>query len=285
MILSFHPCFTADEEILLADRPLDSRALHLIQESQAIIVPQSCPGWLYAACRNSDAHIFPSYEMRFKYPGKMGQSLLFRQFQFSVPQTCRWETVRAFQEAFPELEILPHELPFLIKTDQDHEAEGVFVVEERTTLSELLNELARQERSGRKGFVSQVLIEAEGNALRAVIIGQQIITYWKRPETPGQLITTIGRGARIDHHWRPDLQEKGRSAAKTLARKTGINLAAVDFVFSLSEAHPEPLFLEINYYFGRRGLGGSETFYKKLHTAIIEWVRAIGLDPKSIRLI
>ena len=54
-------------------------------------------------------------------------------------------------------------------------------------------------------------------------------------------------------------------------RATGINLAAMDILYS----GDGPLFLEINYYFGRRGLGGSEQFYQFLNQAVKEWLSQI----------
>ena len=101
----------------------------------------------------------------------------------------------------------------------------------------------------------------------------------------GQIITTISRGAIIDRDWNPVLQSKGKEQALLLAEKTGINLAAVDFVFPLSLKNSSPHFLEINYYFGRRGLGGSENYYRLLHQAIQEWLVEAGLKPESVRLI
>jgi ribosomal protein S6--L-glutamate ligase len=116
-------------------------------------------------------------------------------------------------------------------------------------------------------------------------MGNQILTYWKRPAKPGQIITTISKGARIDHDWQPELQEKGRHQARILAKRTGINLAAVDFVFPLSEESPEPLFLEINYYFGRRGLGGMDAYYRLLFRAIQDWLKGIGLSHEAVELV
>jgi len=77
MILSFHPCFADDIQIILKDRDLNSDDLALIREAEVIILPQSCKFDLYQACKNSSALIFPNYEARFEYPGKIGQSLLF----------------------------------------------------------------------------------------------------------------------------------------------------------------------------------------------------------------
>ncbi len=285
MILSFHPCFDANVQVILGARRLDSHDLELIRDAEAIVLPQGCPEDLFQVCSRSDALIFPNYEMRFKYPGKMGQSLLFRDFGLLHPVTFRWPTVRKFKKAYPDPELFPHNLPFLIKDDKSHEAEGVYFVEGRPSMSEALDYLTLRERSGMSGFVTQEFVPSGGNVLRAVIIGKRVITYWKRPNKPGQVITTISRDAIIDSEWKLDLQEKGKEQAHVLTVKTGINLAAIDFVFPLSLKQPAPFFLEINYFFGRRGLGGTENYYRLLYQAVQDWLAEVGLDPKSVRLI
>ncbi len=285
MILSFHPCFDADFNVVLGSRRLNDEDIHLIRRADAVILPQGRPQDIFEACSGHGLRLFPSYDARFKYPGKIGQSLLFKDFRCPHPETFRWSTVKEIKKTYPDVEMLPHELPFLIKDDKCHEAEGVFFVEDMESLSAALDFLTRRESSGLFGFVTQGYVPSDGNVLRAVIIGRKIITYWKRPEEPGQVITTISKGAMIDHQWRPELQEKGRVEAQTLAKKTKIDLAAVDFVFPISEKDPEPLFLEINYYFGRRGLGGSENYYQLLHQAIRDWLEEEGLDPEAVRLV
>jgi len=68
---------------------------------------------------------------------------------------------------------------------------------------------------------------------------------------------------------------------KDFCRKTGINLAGFDFLFSSENYYnDEPLFLEINYFFGRKGLGGSEKFYKILNSEIAKWIKSLGLKIK-----
>ena len=84
---------------------------------------------------------------------------------------------------------------------------------------------------------------------------------------------------------KPDLQKKGERAAEKFSKATGINLAAIDFVFPMIERDPDPLFLEINYYFGRQGLGGSETYYRLLHEAIQDWLRKAGGNPDAVQLV
>jgi ribosomal protein S6--L-glutamate ligase len=111
-----------------------------------------------------------------------------------------------------------------------------------------------------------------------------VLTYWKRPGHPGGAITSLRLGAVIDHAWRPDLQQKGTALAVAIARKIHLDLAAIDFVFPMDDPSPEPRVLEINYFFGRRGLGGTSQYYVLLYDAVREWVRSHGLDPKSLTL-
>ncbi len=286
MIVSFHPCFEADAQITISGRELAGRDLDLIRRARAILLPQSCPRRLYQACRASAALLFPNYDARFEYPGKIDQIRLFRNLGLPYPKTWTWPSVAAFT-AHREKEpgAFSRGRPFLIKTDRDHEAEGVYLVADQGGLESVLAHLRRQEAACPSGFLTQEMIPAEGHALRAVVLGRKVITYWKRPHADDQDITTISRGARIDMDWRPDLQEKAAGQTRRLAAATGIDLAAVDFVFALTRPDPEPLFLEINYYFGRRGLGGTFTFYQRLLETVRAWLEEHGLDPEAVRLL
>lgn len=285
MILSFHPCFAADVQIIFGDRNLNSDDLASIQKAEVIILPQSCSFDLYQACNNSSALVFPNYEVRFQYPGKIGQSLLFKKLRFPHPETVEWPSVERFRKEYTKGGDFPHRIPFLIKTNESHEAEGIYIITGKKALDSSLDFITRLERSGSPGFISQELIPSEGNVLRAVILGKRIITYWKRPESPGQIVTTISRGAKIEMGWRTDLQEEGKIQALKFSEAANINLAAIDFVFDFTQPNPPPLFLEINYYFGRRGLGGSLNYYRLLAKAIQEWLKVNGFDPESVTLV
>jgi len=285
MILSFHPCIDADLQIILGDRPLDSGIREAIQNADAVILPQACPQHLYEVCIAKRAHLFPNYSVRIRYPGKIGQAQMFRDLGLSHPKTRPWKSVRQFKDAHQKPTDMPHGIPFLIKEDRRHEAEGIFLIENSHGLKAALESLVLREGPGMQGFVTQEYVPCGGTVLRAVIIGKRVITYWKRPSEPGQKITTISRGAVIDTDWRPELQEKGRAYTQELCKKTKINLAAVDFVFPIGDKDPEPLFLEINYYFGRRGLGGTEAYYRLLYKAIQDWLAHMGMDPQGVKLI
>jgi ribosomal protein S6--L-glutamate ligase len=211
---------------------------------------------------------------------------LFRSLACPHPKTWTWPSVAAF-EAYRAKE--PHAIslanPFFVKTSQDHEAEGVYLVADEHELEEVLARLRRKEDARPSGFLTQEMVPAQGYALRAVVLGREVVTYWKCPQGDNRGITTISRGARIDRDWRPELQEKAAEKTRRLAAATGIDLAAVDFVFPLTRPDPEPLFLEINYYFGRRGLGGTLTFYQLLLRTIRAWLEERGLDPAAVRLL
>lgn len=283
MILSFHPVIEADVQIILGCRSLEDRDLALIQRAEAVILPQGCSRILYQTCRNLQKRLFPDYEVRFKYPGKSGQSRLFKALGFPQPHTACWTSVDEFRASHPECHSSPHGFPFLFKSDHAHEGKGVFFVENATNGQKALDHLANQERAGFSGFVTQAFVPSQGNVLRAVIIHQKILTYWKRAAKPGQVITTVSRGAILDHDWESGKQEQGGLLALELQKKTGITLAAVDFLFPHTAGSNGPLFLEINYFFGRRGLGGSMTYYGLLYEAVQTWLAESGLDPNAIR--
>jgi ribosomal protein S6--L-glutamate ligase len=281
MILSFHPCFVADAQIILADRQLNAEDRRLIRRADAVILPQACSLALYKNCAASEAHVFPDYGVRFRYPGKVGQSLLFEKLKIPHPATRRWRTAKRFRDSLNDKSAPPHEVPFLLKADESHEGDGVLFVNDKPSLDTALLHL---EKIGSTGFISQELIPCGGNVLRAVVFHKEIITYWKRADPCHGVIVTVSHGSRIDKKWNPELQAKGRAQARCICEKTGINLAAFDFVFSLESPEMQPLLLEINYYFGRRGLGGSLRYYRLLLKAIQGWLEEKGFDARSVKL-
>lgn len=70
----------------------------------------------------------------------------------------------------------------------------------------------------------------------------------------------------------PGLREKGIEAVRRFCKRTGINLAGFDILFDRKRKPALPLFLEINYYFGRKGLGGSLHFYDLFGQAADRWL-------------
>ena len=283
MILSFNPIIKADHQIILGSRKINDGDHNFIRKADAIILPQSCSEELYLVTKDSSALIFPDYATRFRYPGKIGQNNLFSEKGCPHPKTKTWNSVTEFKEICKGS--FPHEAPFIIKANMSHEAEGIHVIKDHESFKSAIDHIGALEKSGFMGFVSQELVQSEGNVLRIVIMGKELISYWKRPENSDQIITSAGLGARIDKEWREDLQKKGREQVKIFSKNADINLAAIDIIFPIREDDPQPLFLEINYYFGRRGLGGSFNYYKMLFRNIKSWLIDNGLYAGSIALV
>ena len=103
----------------------------------------------------------------------------------------------------------------------------------------------------------------------------------KHQKNPESFYSSLAKGAVIDRDSDPRLQETAREAVRRFCRTTGINLAGIDILFSSSERpgfdQPEPIFLEINYFFGRQGLGGSDPYYALLEKEIRKWIDGLGL--------
>jgi len=79
MILSYHPCFEADKNLLCAGREPDADDLTAIKSADAVILPQGCYQSLYEMARNNCSHVFPNFDARFKYTGKIGQARFFQE--------------------------------------------------------------------------------------------------------------------------------------------------------------------------------------------------------------
>ena len=209
MILSFHPCIDADLQIILGDRSLNSTDLEMISSAEAVILHQGKVDPVFEACRKAGVKTFPDYAMRFKYPGKMGQSRLFKDFDFPHPMTYSWETVDSYLQANPEIEAMLPQSPFVMKANSSHEGEGVFLVKDKASFHAALQRLTLKEKSGAAGFVVQKFIPCDGNVLRSVIMGKNVLSYWKRPAGDGQEITTVSKGARVDKAWQPRFSQDG----------------------------------------------------------------------------
>lgn len=279
MILSFHPNIVADRNILCAGRLPNGQDRAAICQAQAVIVAQGCSETLYGMCRKHCPHVFPNYDVRYDYPGKLGQARLFQKVGAPFPRTHTFEGVSSYHDLFgKDARKSPLGFPCVFKFDWGGEGEEVFLLQTDQALEELLETARRREQSGQKGFLLQEYIPCRGRSLRAVVIEDQLFSYWRVQQDGSEFLTNLKAGAVIDHDSDPHLQEACKRAVRDFCSKTGINLAGLDLVFSYNEVQPEPLFLEINYFFGRRGLGGSFRYYELIDKAVMLWLKKIGLS-------
>jgi len=278
MILSFHPCFEADQNRLCAGRQPDSSDLHAILSASAVILPQGCKNALYNMARANCKYVFPNWDARFAYPGKTGQIRLFRKIGVAHPQAYLFKDMRSYKlckERGMLEEIGPY--PFVFKFNYGGEGQTVSLVRSDTDFKEKIQLAVQQEQNGWPGFLIQKYIPSRNRSLRVSVIGRRYFAYWRVQKDKKRFGTSLAQGAVIDAVSDPCLRDSGIKAARSFCRQTGINLAGFDFIFKAPAENPQPRFLEINYFFGRRGLGGSQAFYAILDEEIRAWITRLPI--------
>ncbi len=272
MVLSFHPLIKGDASRLCAGREPDPADVAAIRSARAVILPQGCPSGLYRAARDNCAHVFPNYDARFAYPGKIGQIRLFRSTGTPHPPTEIFENTAAF-DRLRRSGVGLH-FPSVFKLDWGGEGETVFLVQDHATMEDLLRRAEHFEKTGQRGFLIQHYVPCGGRSLRVVVVGGTIISYWRVGDSGG-FQTGISRGGRVDALSDPDLKMRAETTALEFTGRTGINLAGIDLIFDAERPESDPLLLEINYFFGRTGLGGSQAYYRLLRREVRTWLRAL----------
>jgi ribosomal protein S6--L-glutamate ligase len=279
MVLSFHPNIVADKNILCAGRLPNDEDLAAISQAQAVILPQGCSEALYRMSRDHCPNVFPNYDARFDFPGKIGQARLFQKLEAPFPLTYSFDTVSDYNEDLGDSSGTgPLALPCVFKPDWGGEGEGVLYVQTPEDLAQVLRKAQINEQSGQKGFLLQAYIPSGDRSLRVVVIGDEFFSYWRVQEDPSKFVTSLKAGGVIDHDAYADLQETGRAAVKRFCEQTKINLAGFDLLFPEDDQGTGPLFLEINYFFGRQGLGGSFQYYDLFEKGVASWLSGLGLS-------
>ncbi|KJS30602.1 MAG: hypothetical protein VR64_15410 [Desulfatitalea sp. BRH_c12] len=275
MILSFHPIIEADENILCAGRAPNEMDLAAIRRAAAVILPQGCSEALYRMARANCAHIFPNMDIRFDYPGKRRQILLFRELGLPHPASELYDDSADFAQR-PDVIALPA----VIKLDWGGQGTTVFKIADSRDLDAVLERLRANERTGQKGFLFQQYIPSDNRCLRVTVIGRRLDSYWRTQPATDRFGTSMTAGAVIDHHADAHLQAAACAQTREICRRSGLQLGGFDFIFdtrALEQGRIEPLVLEINYFFGRTGLGGSERYYRLFEQAVAQWLATLAL--------
>lgn len=278
MILSYHPCFEADKNLICAGREPDNGDLEAIKAADAVILPQGCYRSLYEMAHNNCKHVFPDFHTRFKYPGKTGQAQLFKKMNVPHPETQIYPDLETFWKNHKNLsEQTCFTYPFVLKFSWGGEGEYVYLIKNYDQLKTVLQLAENFEKKGWKGFIVQQYIPSGNRTLRVVIIGQKFISYWRVQQNSDSFCSNLAKGGVIDYDSDQNLQDDAIEIVSAFCKRTGINLAGFDILFSSRLKKQTPLLLEINYYFGRRGLGGSEKYYQILNKEIIRWLKGLGI--------
>jgi len=277
MIASLHPCIKKDLNILCAGRSLTGREKNRLKKARAVIVPQGVTAEVYRDCRSLVPHLFPYYDLRFPLEGKVGDALLFQYHQVPHPQTLIFENQEALFLQYPNLEAIPTLLsgyPLILKADQGGEGAFVFLVHSKKELIEKLALLPKGPVMS-EGLVLQERVDHGGRDLRVVVLFDTFYAYWRVQPDPTIFLTNLSQGASLVPVQGLLPEQRAIEAVKDFCSQTGINLAGFDIIFDRGKDPSLPLFLEINYYFGRKGLGGSIRFYELLQQAADRWLAAL----------
>jgi ribosomal protein S6--L-glutamate ligase len=270
MILSYHPILKGDRNLLCAGRDPNEADFIEMRRARAILLPQGCRRSLFDAAARFCPQVFPDHTCCFRYPGKLGDIELFRAHACPHPESWLFPSVACCPPSFWD----DLSYPIVLKGNHGGEGSMVFELKRPADRVDILEMLAQMERNGYGGFLVQEKIETMGRDLRVVVMGDRFYSYWRVQRDGASFYHNVSRGAEIDKSSDPDLQVEGIRYVRNFCLRTGINLAGLDLLFRRrnGEVDPVPLFLEINYYFGRKGLGGSEEYYKLLRGAVDEWL-------------
>ncbi|MFO8084392.1 MAG: ATP-grasp domain-containing protein [Desulfobacterales bacterium] len=213
--------------------------------------------------------------MRFAFPGKLGQIRLFRKVGIHHPHTLCFEDLNSFclQFSGPE-KTLPFSFPFVFKFDWGGEGDMVFLIRSQNEFSDAIKKARHFENTGQKGFLIQEYVPSGSKSLRIAVIGHHLCSYWRIQKNPTIFKTGLSCGSSIDYQSDPETIQTAESVLKNFLKTTKINLAGFDFL--ISKFSKKIYILEINYFFGRRGLGGSEAFYAILISEINQWLKSLG---------
>lgn len=279
MILSFHPCIDADVNVIVAGRAPGAEEKFLVKRgADAIILPQGVRQDLYGLCRSNCKRVFPNYDHRFQHSGKIGDILLFRKFGFSHPKTVVFRSVEHYLGQFPiERNRYPFPFPFVLKGNYGGEGRMVFSIRDDKQLQITLAQLGSMEGNGLQGFIAQQLINHGGRDVRVIVLYDRLLSYWRVQNDPGQFLTNLSAGGIIDRDSDRTLLTKAENFVHRFCQQTGINLAGFDLFFDVQDKLFQPLFVEINYWFGRKFFGSSEAYYDELKKAARSWLESF--DP------
>jgi len=269
-VVSLHPVIGGDK--FFWERGVwDKKLFKAVKNAAAVILPQTVNRELYTLCTKICPHVFPNYELRFQWEGKIGDTLAFWTYGMKHPRTIIFPKVETLEGNHPHMALEVPSLPpypFVLKGAYGGEGRQIWLIRDHGDLDTTLQILRRHELQGKNGFVIQEYLPSLDRDLRVVVIGTKVLSYWRKSEG---FRHNVAQGGIIDTDADPDLQAAGRHKVKQFCRLSGINLAAFDLVFPPGDK--EPVFLEINYTFGRTGLGGSENFYTMLQGEVEQWLQ------------
>ena len=264
MIISFTPLFKGDLNFFQFG-PVNKELLNVLSKAKAVIFPPTITSELYFLAKSLKIPIFPEYTLRFLYPGKIGQILMFKALNLPHPETLIIPRLCGIEEN-PYLKNFKFpDSPFVLKGNWGNEGTEVFLIQKKEDLNKILKLIKSWEREGRFGFLIQEYIPTEFDA-RVVIIGKRKLIFFRK----GGFKKNIVQEGEIIPCPKKGLKKALNELTEEIIKKTGFNLVAIDFLFK----NEKPLINELNFVFGRRTIG-EKKYRVLLKKAIKEFLYSV----------
>ncbi|MCU0586560.1 MAG: hypothetical protein MUF52_00240 [Syntrophobacteraceae bacterium] len=266
--VSFHPGIPLDVNLPVFS-PVDDPGIQcLLQDATGVLLPSYVTPRRYAMITRWCRSWFPRLDTRFKSCGKTAQIQLFRRQGIRHPESVIFRDAEELQR-YAAMADPPGGYPCVLKGDTGGGGSTVFPVRSPKDLSRCLQRLPHD-----RPMLLQRWVDHGGMDLRVVVYGKQAVSYFRIGD--GQFYNNVCRGGRLDHEGWPELRRKGVEAVRAFCHAVAIDVAGLDLMFP--DSGP-PVFVEINFHFGRKGLGGSSGHRKYWLQAVQAWRASCLPDP------
>jgi ribosomal protein S6--L-glutamate ligase len=281
-IVSYHPGLEADINLLLvSQRPLERRDRQAMLAAGAVLLPQVCRRDLFALASASGRPLFPNPAAHLSLDGKVGNLRLFTGLGLPHPPSVEFRDLEQAAGAWEagRAEVAALGAPLVAKGAGGGMGTNVFLVDSPSELRALAGRLDTYCARGPSGLVLQRYVPGISE-LRVELLHTTAQVYWRRA-AGGEFRANLYQGGTPVKDGPPQERAAAVALAKRLQREARLDVAGVDVIFPPGG---EPLLLELNFFFGRRALGGSETFLARYLKAVRSWLSGQGLDPSRVRL-
>ena len=244
--VSFYPQIPMEENLSVFQSLDVPGVRELIIGAAGVVVPRYILPRRYEAITKLAKHWFPCLRAKHVYEGKTRQIRLFRELNIRHPESLLFGNSAELLSHFNSKGV-PWEYPVVLKGDLGGGGSGVFPIYCPDDLTRHIGKIPPEQP-----ILFQRWVEHGGKDLRVVTYGQDLAVSYFRVGG-GQFYNNVCRGGRMDHDGWPEQQAKGVKASQALCRRAKIDIAGFDLMFP---DEGEPVFVEINFNFGRKGLGG-----------------------------
>ncbi|MFO7877043.1 MAG: hypothetical protein R6U55_10735 [Desulfovermiculus sp.] len=241
--------------------PLDARSQDLLRQAAGVLMPKYFSPIRYRQVAELAPNHFPRLGPRYLYRGKASQIRLFRELGLPHPRTFIYDHPVQLLQACSQPG-LPF-IPCVLKGNRGGGGSAVFPIHSWSDLEQTIQFLPENEP-----VLLQEWVHNQGMDLRVVIVGEMTESYFRIGN--GGFYNNVAQGGRIDHHLFPEKQTLGRQMARSLVHAAGIDVAGLDIMFPV---HGSPLFIEINFLFGRKGIGGRLGYDRLFSQAVQTWMQ------------